>query len=82
MRLLNRIKPIWFFAAFGVGLCICYVFTPSPTVVVKFPTPANAGKIVYRSEADESSCYSYKADRVQCTANAKEQPLPTVDAPR
>lgn len=78
MRLLSRIRPFWFFLAFGVGLCVCYVFTPPPKVVVKFPTPANVGKVIYKGDdKTDHQCYAYSAKRVTCTSDAKEQPLYT-----
>lgn len=76
MKLLNKISPIWFFLAFGVGLCVCYVFTPPPAVVLKFPSPSNAGKLVYHSEEDDSSCFAFDATKVKCTDKAKAQPIP------
>ena len=75
MHLVNKIRPLWFFLAFGVGLCVCYMFTPPPTVVVRFPSPNNAGKLVYHSDADES-CYAYNAEKVKCMPDSKEQPIP------
>jgi len=75
MHLLNKIRPLWFFLAFGVGLCVCYMFTPPPTVVVKFPSPRTADKVVYHNDVDDS-CYSFKAQQVACTSQSKEQPLP------
>ena len=40
-----------FIIALGVGLMITYVTVPPPKVVIKFPTPFNAGKIVYAGSA-------------------------------
>jgi hypothetical protein len=77
MKLLNKIRPVWFFLSFGVGLLVCYMFTPPPPVVVRFPSPNNAGKVLYRD--DEDNCYAYKADAVECTSKSKEQPI-AIDA--
>jgi hypothetical protein len=62
--LLDRIRPLYFFAAFAIGLLACYVMAPRPEVVVKFPTPYNAGTVVYRDKAD--SCYAYDATKSEC----------------
>ena len=58
------IRPFYFFAAFAAGLLFCYVFTPAPQVVVKFPSPYNADSVVYRDKAD--TCYKYAAEKVSC----------------
>jgi hypothetical protein len=73
MHLLNNIRPLCFFLAFGVGLLACYMFTPPPQVAVRFPSPNNAGKIVYKDE--DHNCYAYKSEEVACTKEAKAQPL-------
>jgi hypothetical protein len=73
MYLLNKIKPLWFFMAFAIGVAVCYVFTPPLQVVVRFPSPSNAGKFVY-TDAD-SNCYTYKSDVVACSKDSKDQPI-------
>lgn len=72
----ERIHPFYFFLAFAVGLFFCYVTTPKPDLVLKFPSPYNAGKIVYHDIDD--NCYKYKADKVECPADKsliKDQPI-------
>jgi hypothetical protein len=74
--MLRSIKLHYFLISFAVGLFLVYVFHPPPTVVVKFPSPYNAGKVVY--EDKNNSCYKYKADRVDCPKDkslVKPQPL-------
>jgi hypothetical protein len=76
MGLIGYLKPLWFFAAFALGLVACYVIAPTPTVVVKFPSPFNAGKITYKDEAD--TCFTFKSDKVTCPTDEskiKKQPL-------
>jgi hypothetical protein len=76
MFLLKRIKPLYFFLSFAIGLFVVYIFTPPPQVVVKFPSPHNAGNLVYR-DADEA-CFVYKADKVACPRDRtiiKDQPV-------
>ena len=53
--LLGHIRPLWFFAAFAFGLLACYVLQPKPEVVVRFPSPYNAGKVVYRGVMNVNS---------------------------
>ena len=74
--LLDRVRPLYFFAAFALGLLACYVMAPRPTVVLKFPTPFNAGSVVYQDAAE--SCYKYDATKVACPLDrgaVKPQPI-------
>jgi hypothetical protein len=76
MSLFRSIRPLWFFAAFAVGLLMCYVMTPPPEVVVKFPSPYNAGKVVYKDKAQ--NCFVYNSDEVACPkdrAHVRPQPV-------
>ena len=72
----KNFRPIYFFLSFAIGLFMVYIFHPPPTVVLKFPSPYNAGKITYKDQHD--SCYKYEANAVDCPANKnsiKPQPL-------
>jgi hypothetical protein len=60
----NYIDPLAFFISFAVGLFFVYIYAPQKKVVIQWPTPENAGKVVYR-EKDES-CYTYSAHEVPC----------------
>lgn len=75
--ILSRISLPFFLAAFCVGLLFCYVFTPPPQVVVKFPSPYNAGHVVYRDKAD--TCFKYRADKLDACpkdrSRVKQQPI-------
>lgn len=78
MALLGRIRPVYFFAAFAIGLLFAYIITPSPQVVVKFPSPFNAGKIVYKDKAE--NCYKYNAEEVQCPSDpSRISPQPIME---
>ena len=73
-----QFKPNWiaFFIAFAIGIVLVYISTPAPTVVYKFPTPYNAGKVVYRDDAQ--NCYKFAVDTVKCPADKsliKPQPI-------
>jgi len=72
----DKIIPLYFFIAFAIGLLICYTTNPKPEVVVKFPSPYNAGQVVYKDKADQ--CYKYSASKVACPRDQsliKEQPI-------
>ena len=74
--MLSKLSPFYFFVSFAIGLFFVYILTPPPNVIVKFPSPYNAGKITYRDKSD--TCYVYKADRVECPidkSKIKPQPL-------
>jgi hypothetical protein len=74
--MLEKINFTVFIIAFAIGLFFCYIITPAPELVIKFPSPYNAGKVVYRDKAD--SCYIYNADKVQCPTDKsliKPQPI-------
>lgn len=64
MTLFGHIRPLYFFAAFAVGLLFCYVMAPAPKIVVKFPTPYNVHETVYVDKAE--NCYKYSAEKVAC----------------
>jgi hypothetical protein len=72
---MTYLKPGVFFVAFAIGMAGCYLSAPRPTVVVKFPTPYNAGKITYRREDDPDACFKYRAEKVPCTGDALPQPV-------
>ena len=70
-----KFKFGYFLAAFLIGLVICRLMEPEPDVVVKFPSPFNAGTITYRG--DHGECYKYDADAVECPlekSRIKKQP--------
>jgi hypothetical protein len=71
-----KINLFVFILSFAVGLFYCYIMTPPPEVVLKFPSPYNVGKVVYKDKAD--TCYKYKADKVHCPVDRsliKAQPI-------
>jgi uncharacterized membrane protein YgcG len=63
----KHIIPFYFFIALFIGLFIAYVSTPVPDIIIKYPTPNNAGKIVYKD--DSNVCYKYKVDEVTCPSD-------------
>ena len=53
-----------FIASLCIGLLYVYVATPHRQVVVRRPTPENAGSVVY--EDDHSNCFVMDAKKVEC----------------
>lgn len=71
-----KIHPLYFLLAFSFGMFYCYITNPKPEVIVKFPSPINAGHVTYKSDND--TCYKYKADKVECPrdkSKIKAQPI-------
>lgn len=68
-----NISPFYFFLSFAAGILVVYVMTPPPEIVLKFPSPYNAGKVVYKDKSD--TCYHYEAIAVDCEAHATPQPI-------
>lgn len=69
-----KINAFFFILAFSFGIFWVYIVTPPQEIVVKFPSPYNAGKVMYQDKSD--NCYKYKAEEVPCKSMAwKPQPI-------
>ena len=69
------IEPLYFLIAFGIGIFISYILAPEPQIVIQYPTPENAGKIIYQDDA--GVCYKYRKVDVQCPKDkSKVKKLP------
>ena len=73
MALLTRIRPLYLIVAFFLGMVYVHFSTPTPSVVLKFPSPYNAGAVLYRDNSD--TCYRYQAQKVECDKDAQPQPI-------
>lgn len=58
------ISPPAFFISFFVGIFLVYILAPTPDVIFRYPTPENAGKIIYQDHAN--TCYTYNVKEVNC----------------
>lgn len=75
-----KIRLAIFLVCFSVGILYVYVVTPPKRTIVKYPTPYNAGKIVYKDPTD-GTCYKYKAEQTDCPKNgAVPQPFTTMSS--
>ena len=63
----DYIDPVFFLAALVVGLIYTYITAPKPRIIVRYPTPENAGKIIYHDDAD--ACYTYNVQSTSCPAD-------------
>ncbi len=64
---------IAFFCAFAFGIFFVYLSAPKQKIIIKYPTPYNSNKIVYKNEND--FCYKYDVTEVKCTDKAINQPI-------
>ena len=62
-----KLNKFYFFISLVIGLLFAYLFTPQPDVIIRYPTPENAGKIIYQDSNEV--CYKYIANEVQCPAD-------------
>ena len=69
-------NPVYFALGLFLGLLYTWFKKQTPEIVYKYPTPDNAGHIVYRDQA--GVCYKYRAQKVECPndlAQAMQQPV-------
>ena len=71
-----KINFVYFLVSFAVGIFWVYVMTPPPELVVKFPSPYNAGLVMYKDKAE--NCYKYNAEKINCEG-VKWSPQPIVE---
>ena len=64
LTLFNKLNPLAFLISFCIGLFFCYITTPPPKIVIKYPTPDNSGIVTYIDK--NSNCYQYKSHEVSC----------------
>ncbi len=62
-----------FFIAFFFGIFYTYITAPKPRIIVKYPTPYNVDKIIYKNSDD--LCYKYKSEITECTKQSIPQPI-------
>ena len=60
----DYIDPLAFFIALFIGIFLTYIYAPPKKIIIQWPTPENAGKVIYRDTEDV--CYKYKANEVDC----------------
>lgn len=69
-----RIYWLAFLGAFAIGIAVIYLKAPTPTVVVRMPTPYDgAARRVYTDDAGD--CFTYEATPVPCTPDARPQKI-------
>jgi hypothetical protein len=68
-----RMNWFSFFIAFALGIFYVYISSPKPRLIIKYPTPYNANKVLYQN--DEDICYKYNVEEVKCSSDAITQPI-------
>lgn len=76
LNILQQIDPFYFILALAVGLFFVYITNDNvPDVILMYPTPNNAGKVIYKDSADV--CYKYEKEEVKCpTDKSKIKQMP------
>ena len=70
--IIERINVKVFLLSLAIGLLICYLTTPTPTVLFQHPTPENLD-LVYKDKGKEQ-CYKYKSEEVNCSVHSIDTP--------
>jgi hypothetical protein len=65
--MLKHIKVIPFLAGLVIGIIAIMFINPEKTVVFKYPTPENSGKVTYKDK--NGVCYKYTSKEVDCDKN-------------
>jgi len=74
--MIKHVKLIPFLAGLVIGVIAIMFIKPESTIVFKYPTPENCGKVVYKDK--NGVCYKYSSNDVDCDKNEtklKDYPL-------
>lgn len=55
------------FFGFLCGLFLIGIFHKKEKIIIQYPTPTNAGKIIYKDLQDK--CFKYHSIRTKCSEN-------------
>ena len=69
MKLFSKINWNAFIISLSIGIFFCYITVQKPEIVIKYPTPENAGSVIYVDESD--NCYKYSVKEVNCPDDMK-----------
>jgi hypothetical protein len=69
MLFLNKIIPFYFLISLFIGLFFTYTLTPTPDVIIKYPTPEDKDTI-YRDDVD--NCFKFISEEINCPNNKSE----------
>ena len=64
MFILDKIDTFWFLISLCIGLLVVYCSTPTPDIIIKYPTPFNAHSLVFKDDSD--NCYKFNTQEIRC----------------
>lgn len=64
MKFFKKLNCVAFIIAFAIGIFMCYINQVEQIVLIKHPTPDNAGKVIYHDK--NQNCFKYLAEEVVC----------------
>jgi hypothetical protein len=67
MKFFNHIQLMPLLFGLFFGMFFVYTLKPAPTIIYKYPTLDNAGKVTYQDR--NGVCFKYHADTVDCDKN-------------
>jgi hypothetical protein len=67
MKFFDKLKLLPFLIGLFVGIFFVYILKPTPTILYKYPTVENAGKIIYMDR--NGVCFKYHSETVDCDKN-------------
>ena len=47
----SKLNVFAFIVSFCLGIFYVYISSPTPNIVMKFPSPYNTGKVIYKNKA-------------------------------
>ena len=74
MFIIDNIQPLWFFISLSIGLFYVYITTPTPEIIIKYPTPENAANLIFTDDSD--NCYKFNTKLVSCPQANKINHIP------
>ena len=73
MLFLNKIIPIYFLLSLFIGLFFTYTLTPTPDVIIKYPTPEDT-ETIYKDDVD--NCFKFISKEINCPRNNEIKEIP------
>ena len=70
IKFTDFINPNAFFISLAIGLLFFYVIAPQKRIIIKYPNPENAGKVVYKDSNE--NCFKFKAEEVNCPSDKSQ----------
>lgn len=68
---LSMINIPVFLVSLFIGLVYVFISNPQQEPVSVYPTPNNAGRIIYADKA--GICYAYEPDKIKCPENGSKR---------